>query len=103
MAWAARLGIKTDLTCCERSCAQTAGGPAVVWTYPSGIKAIIDGAEHHLKADFCEGLQVALLGRKDFFYAYSVSFDERAKTFTLEPFDPEEAPGSATGPRSSAR
>jgi hypothetical protein len=78
----------------------TAGGPAVVWRYTPGIKAVIDGVEHHLKADFCEGLYVALLGRKDFFRAYRVSFDERAKNFTLEPFDPEDAPGSETGPRS---
>jgi hypothetical protein len=101
VTWARGLGIKTDLTCCERSCAETAGGPAVVWTYPQGIKAVIDGVELHLKADFCEGLKVPLLGRRDFFRAHRITFDERTKTFTLEPYGPEDPKGSGTTGRNA--
>jgi hypothetical protein len=88
--WAEELGIKLDLTCCEKSTAETAGGRAELWIYKPGIKALIDGVEHHLKATFCTGLEVALLGRKDFFAVYEVTFDERAQSFTLEPYGPRD-------------
>lgn len=87
--WAKRLGIKLDLSCCEEKKAKTAGGAVVVWAYPQGLRVHVEGVGHRLKADFCEGLDVPLLGRRDFFNAYRVTFDERAKTFTLEPYGPQ--------------
>jgi hypothetical protein len=96
MEWAKALGIQLDVTCCEKSTAETAGGPAELWIYRQGIKALIDGRKHHLKASFCKGLKVALLGRRDFFDAYKVTFDEREESFTLEPYGPRE--WSETGP-----
>jgi hypothetical protein len=53
-----------------------------------GTPAIIDsGADiSTLKADFCEALEVPLLGRRDFFVKYKVCFNERRSTFTLEPY-----------------
>lgn len=84
--WAKGLGIGLDVSCCEESTAETAGGTVVCWIYRPGIKAWVAGREHHLKASFCEGLEVPLLGRKDFFNAYKVTFDQRAKSFMLEPY-----------------
>jgi hypothetical protein len=34
-----------------------------------------------------QGLGAVLLGRNDFFNVYKVSFDNRAETFTLEPYE----------------
>lgn len=85
-AWAASLGIALDASCCEERKAVTAGGPATVWAYAQGLKVVIDGFEHHLKAEFCEGLDLPLLGRKDFFAKYKITFDQRAESFTLEPY-----------------
>jgi Aspartyl protease len=96
------LGITLDESCCERGRAATANGETVIWSYPQGIKALIeDRGEHHLKADFCDGLTIPLLGRKDFFNAYRVTFDERAETLTLEPLGPRD--WSPTGPNPRSR
>lgn len=84
--WAPSLGVTLDASCCEEKKAVTAGGPATVWAYSPGLKVLIDGAEHHLKAEFCEGLDLPLLGRRDFFMKYRVSFDQRTESFTLEPY-----------------
>jgi hypothetical protein len=84
--WAKSLGIKLDLSFCEEKTARTAGGPTPVWSYPQGIHVVIEGVEHFLKADFCEKLEVPLLGRQDFFMKYRVCFDERERTFTLEAY-----------------
>jgi hypothetical protein len=88
--WADSLGIKLHESWCEKSTAETAGGTVVCWIYPPGITALIDGREHRLKASFCEGLEVPLLGRKDLFNAYRITFDQRAKTFTLDPYPPRD-------------
>jgi hypothetical protein len=84
--WARGLGIELEEGCCEKETAVTAGGETELWVYKPGVKALIDGLEHHLKATFCVGLEVALLGRKDFFADYKVTFDERLECFTLEPY-----------------
>jgi hypothetical protein len=87
-SWAKSLGIELSPRCCERKEATTAAGPATVWAYSQGLRVIIEGVEHWLKAEFCEGLDLPLLGRRDFFDAYKITFDERAKTFTLVPYGP---------------
>lgn len=84
--WAEILKIKLDLTCCEEKKARTAGGPAQIWHYSQGLHVVIEGERHHLKANFCETLEVPLLGRRDFFLKYRIAFDERAKSFTLDPY-----------------
>jgi hypothetical protein len=67
-----------------------AGGIAKQHVWKEKIKAQIQSmgnAEVMLNATFCEGLEAVLLGRNDFFNAYKVSFDNRAETFTLEPYE----------------
>lgn len=86
-SWAKSLGIALDASCCEEKQAVTAGGPAVVWAYPQGLRVSIEGIDHWLKAEFCIGLDLPLLGRRDFFDSYRIMFDERAKSFTLEPYE----------------
>lgn len=88
--WAHGLGIELNPGWCDESTAETAGGTVVCWVYRPGIKALIDGTEHQLKASFCEGLEVPLLGRKDLFEAYKIMFDQRAKSFTLEAYGPRD-------------
>jgi hypothetical protein len=85
---AQQLGIKLALSCCEKTTAETAGGAVDCWVYPQGIKALIAGEEIYLKASFCDGLKVPLLGRRDFFNAFKVMFDQRGRSFTLEACGP---------------
>lgn len=94
--WASSLGVTLDPSCCEEKEAMTAAGPTVIWAYKPGLQVAVEGVAHLLKADFCSGLDVPLLGRRDFFDKYRISFDQRAKTFTLEPYGPRN--WSETGP-----
>lgn len=96
-SWANSLGVVLDPSCCEEKKATTAAGPAVVWAYKPGLRVAVEGATHLLNADFCVGLDLPLLGRRDFFDKYRITFDQRAKTFTLEPYGPRD--WSETGPR----
>lgn len=44
-------------------------------------------SRYPLKASFVEGLDIVLLGRMDFFDWHHIAFDQRAKTFTLTPYE----------------
>ncbi len=90
-AWAKSIGIKLDESECEEEEATTAGGTTIVWRYPQGLRLAIEGVEHWVKAEFCEKLDIPLLGRKDFFYKYKVTFDQRRRVFLLEAFPPSDA------------
>jgi hypothetical protein len=80
---AAQLGIMLNDGWCDKTTAETAGGAVECWVYKPGVKARIAGEEHHLKASFCAGLKIPLLGRRDFFTAYKVAIDQRERRFTL--------------------
>jgi hypothetical protein len=87
---AAGLGI--DLTKCRRKTCATAGGPANVYVWPDNIEIEVQqmgGMRVSAPCRFSDGLPVVLmlLGRNDFFSAFRVSIDERAKSFTLDPYD----------------
>jgi predicted aspartyl protease len=86
--WASKLGIELK-DCREEECA-TAGGPVAHYVYEPGISAMIEGREHKLAATFCEHLSVVLLGR-DLFLYHKITFDERAKCITLEPYPSRDA------------
>lgn len=90
-AWARRIGIDLESDC-EKTSAETAGGPADSYVYEPGISVVIEDKTYGVHATFSKNLPVGLLGRQDFFVHHRVTFDERAKTFTLEPYDahPEE-------------
>jgi hypothetical protein len=97
---AARLGIKLDGGWCDKTTAETAGGAVECWVYKPGIKARIVGEEIHLKASFCEGLKVPLLGRRDFFNAFKVTIDQRGEAFTLQACGPVDWSEIGVGHRS---
>jgi Aspartyl protease len=81
--WARQLGIDVDRDCVREPCG-TAGGETTGFVYLGSVKAIVLGEHITLTVTFNEGLDVALLGRRDFFFWYKVEFDQRAKSFTLE-------------------
>ncbi len=83
------LGIELHADC-TLSVAETAGGKVACWIYKRGLTVFAADTTHHLKASFCEGLKVPLLGREDFFEGYRVTFDQRTPSFTLEPYEPQD-------------
>jgi hypothetical protein len=86
--WARRIGINLDEDC-QTITTETAGGPSENFVYEPGVFVIVEEAKYRVQgATFSKTLPVVLLGRKDFFTRYKVTFDERAKTFTLEPYGP---------------
>jgi hypothetical protein len=85
-AWATKMGIDLEKDC-EKITGNTAGGETTNFVYASGAEALICGEKRRLHAIFNNGLNVILLGREDFFSYYKILFDQRAKTFTLQPYD----------------
>jgi hypothetical protein len=91
--WAHHLGI--DFDACEKIAGLSAAGATDaddenaprVWE--PGVEAIILGRKIRLGAVFRPNLPIILLGRDDFFHTFKVSFDQRRKTFTVEPYDDE--------------
>jgi hypothetical protein len=83
------LGI--DVAECREEDCETAGGVIKQHIWPKGIDVEIQQLRRRvtLKAAFSAGLppQVVLLGRKDFFAEFRVEFDERAQTFSLDPYE----------------
>lgn len=88
--WASILGIEFDK--CEKFSGLTAAGQddedddKAPRLWAPGVDAVVMGRRVHLEAVFRPGLPVILLGREDFFQAFRVSFDQRKKTFRLEPY-----------------
>jgi hypothetical protein len=86
---AARLGI--DLAKCRRETCETAGGTTDQFIWDPGIEIEIPEMNRtrvKAQASFSAGLpsRIILLGRNDFFCAFRVYIDERAKLFRLEPY-----------------
>lgn len=92
--WAGKLGIDPEADCVEVPCI-TAAGEGTQLAYPDGIEAVILGERLPLSATFNPGLDCVLLGRRDFFDWYRVLFDQRSKSFTLDPYP--ERPGDLDG------
>ncbi len=67
------------------------GRPSTRYCYTEGLTIEVAGESMFLPVVmFCEGLPIALLGRKDFFDRYLVLFDHRKLRFFLERLpDPE--------------
>jgi len=88
-AWAAHLGL--DFEECDKFSGLTAAGKddeddedKAPRKWAPGVEAVVMGRKIHLEAVFRPGLPVILLGREDFFQEFTISFDQRAKTFRLE-------------------
>lgn len=81
--WASKLGIDLDRDCVLKPCG-TAGGETTGYAYPGDVEVIVLGKRLTITPTFNKGLDVVLLGRRDFFFWFRVTFDQRAKTFTLE-------------------
>jgi hypothetical protein len=94
--WAPRLEIDLESDDCREDECGTAGGPITNYIYKPGISALIEGHEHKLAATFSEHLPVVLLGR-DFFMYHKITFDERAKSITLEPYASSGRPAHSMG------
>lgn len=76
---------------CQIEPCETAGGPTDQYVWPPGIEVNVQQMARKVavKASFTKGLppRVVLLGRKDFFGQFRVEIDERAQTFSLDPYD----------------
>jgi hypothetical protein len=77
--------IGIDVTRCEQATGMTAGGPSSRYIWDDGLQAIILGREVRLRGVF-GACPVILLGRGDFFDTFRVAFDQREKTFSLDPY-----------------
>ncbi len=77
--------IGIDVTRCEQATGMTAGGAANRYIWEDGVGATVLERKVRLRGAFgvCP---VILLGRKDFFRAFKVAFDEREQTFSLDPY-----------------
>jgi hypothetical protein len=86
LAWAKQLGI--DKEQCEIGECNTVAGKTKQYVWPDGVEAQVQamGKTIRLFAAFTEGLPVVVLGRHDFFAEFKVTFDQRACTYTLEPY-----------------
>jgi hypothetical protein len=84
------LGIDID-DCDDKDCL-TAGGLATHYVWKPGLEIEVPemgGVRMQVSATFSEGLPgtMILLGRRDFFRCFRVSFDERANNFSLEEYE----------------
>ena len=84
----AYLGI--EVADCEEQPVETAGGVSTQyrWTNPIQIEIPHMATKMELTPAFAKGLppRLVLLGRRDFFAHFRVTVDERAQTFTLDPY-----------------
>lgn len=96
---APQLEVNIDLDCVRQEC-KGVGGAAIAYTFPDGVVGRVLGERYPLRASFVDGLDIVLLGRMDFFDWHRVSFDQRAKTFTLTPYEerPDLPPLKPKGP-----
>ncbi len=77
--------IGIDVTRCEQATGMTAGGAANRYIWEDGVQATILGRDVRLRGAF-GACPVILLGRGDFFDTFKVAFDQREKTFSLDPY-----------------
>lgn len=74
-----------DLADCEQAVSMTAGGPSTRYVWKEGLQTTVLGKTVRLRGAFGSS-PVVLLGRRDFFDEFRITFDERAKTFSLDPY-----------------
>jgi hypothetical protein len=77
--------VGVDVTRCEKATGMTAGGPSSRYIWEEGLQTTILGRELRLRGVF-GACPVILLGRGDFFDTFRVAFDQREKTFSLDPY-----------------
>jgi len=77
--------IGVDLAGCTQAVGMTAGGPSTRYIWDEGLQTTILGKTVWLRGVFGP-CPVILLGRGDFFHTFKVAFDEREKTFSLNPY-----------------
>ncbi len=77
--------VGVDLAHCKEAVGMTAGGASTRYIWSDGLQTTILGRTLHLHAEF-GACPVILLGRDDFFATFKVAFDQREKTFSLEPY-----------------
>lgn len=88
---------------CEESDIQVGSGMTKQYLADEGSEVLVEipslGHSLSLRPAFVEGLEggIMLLGRTDFFEQFLITFDQRASTFWLEPYeDPASASASAS-------
>lgn len=84
--WAAPLGIDFDNDCEPIKSNTASGAHNTARIYPAGIHGLVCGHKVKLSAVFSPLLPIALLGREDFMDYFKVSFDQRQRSFMLEPY-----------------
>jgi hypothetical protein len=76
---------------CQLEVCETAGGEASHYVLADGIEIELPDLNRSLRVEaaFSRGVErgIALLGRRDFFAAFRVSFDQKSLTFALHPYD----------------
>ena len=77
--------VGVDPNRCEEGTGMTAGGRSRRYIWSDGLRATVLGRELQLRGAF-GACPVILLGRGDFFDAFKITFDQRAKIFSLESY-----------------
>jgi hypothetical protein len=84
--WTALLGIDFDSDCVEIDGNTASGKDKSQRIYRPGIHGLVMGHKVPLAAIFNPQIPIALLGREDFMAYFKVSFDQRRRIFTLDPY-----------------
>ena len=82
IAWASEFGI--ELSQCETREGMAASGKTNYFVWPPGIQAVFMGKTFKLAGMF-GGTTHVLLGRRDFFVHFDVTFHEKDSIFTIAP------------------
>ena len=88
-----RLGV--DLSLCKQTEGQAGAGAATQWWWgqsPDGLARVrpmirTAGWEVPIAPMLTERIDVVVLGRRDFLSSFRFAIDERAQTFSLDPYD----------------
>lgn len=81
--WASPLGI--DITACETIGTKTASGAHEAWLWPDGITIRVLDKEIEIPAIFGANDE-PLLGRRDFFQHFEITFDQPNNRFFLQAY-----------------
>lgn len=83
--WANLLGIDLERDCERKKVSVADERPSIRYVYLDGLEIEVLGERMFLPVVmFCQGLPIALLGRRDFFRRYLVLIDQRHSRFFLE-------------------
>lgn len=78
--------IGVDLRICNQVAGMTASGQSTRFEHPQPVLGDIMGRTLALSAQFQPGLPLILLGRRDFFAHFRVTFHERESRFVVVPY-----------------